>query len=107
MTDRELLELLLSKFESMETDIKDIKVELNLVSEQTAILTEFKEETVTKLDKIENKLDDIDVKNANRHLDFIRELRDMKHSISRVEINTAENWRDIAKIKAARKYKTK
>ncbi|WP_353096397.1 hypothetical protein [Tissierella praeacuta] len=93
MTDRELLELIAAQVGTLTKDVSEMKEEFKGVNE--------------RLDKIENKLDDIDVKNADRHLDFIRELKGMKHSVSRIEINTAENWRDIARLKAMRKYKTK
>lgn len=93
MTDRELLELIAAQVGTLTKDVSEIKEEFKSVNE--------------RLDKIGNKLDDIDVKNAHRHLDFVRELKDMKHSVNRIEINTAENWRDIARLKAMRKYKTK
>lgn len=114
MTDRELLELLVSKFESMETkigsidskigsmdskvdsleskvgsleaNIKDIKNELAAVKEQTTLLN--------------TKLDVIEAKNAERHVTINSNIISIKEDLSRVEINTAENWKEIAKLKA-------
>lgn len=132
MTDRELLELLVSKFDSMEnrlgtmesrfdsmetrfesrfdsmetkissveTDVKEIKKDLVSVKAQTDILTEFREETIKRFDILEYKLDDIEAKNAERHVTMNSSIVSIKEDLSRVEINTAENWRDIAKMKA-------
>lgn len=57
MTDKELL----NKFTSIETRLtsqrqmlKTLKESLKSVRKQTPILTEFRQETVTNLDKIEN-----------------------------------------------------
>ena len=53
-----------------------------------------------KVDNIGDKLDDLEAKNAERHLGIIKKMNEMKSTISRIEINTAENWRDIAKLKS-------
>lgn len=107
MTDREILELLVSKFESMETkivsiekDLSGIKKDLTGVKEQTAILTEFRDETNERFDRLENKLDEIEAKNAERHVAINLNVISIKRDLSRIEVNTAENWRDIARIKA-------
>lgn len=107
MTDRELLELLLDKVTSMETDIKDIKKDLRAVQEQTATLTEFREETYKGFDNLESKLDDIEANNADRHVYINRELKSIKAGLNKVEIITADNWGEIAKIKSTRIHKTK
>ncbi len=70
-------------------------------------LKEFREETSNNFTKLNHYTHDVDTKNADRHFDFVGELRDLKHSVNRIEINTAENWRDIARLKTMRKYKTK
>jgi DNA repair exonuclease SbcCD ATPase subunit len=61
----------------LEDGQKQILIKLEAVIEQTADLTEFKHEVK-------------------------QELADIKSNISRIEINTAENWRDIARLKSAR-----
>ena len=60
---------------TLEEGQKTIVKELKGVLEQTANLTEFKEEV-------------------------IQELESMKASIARVEIATANNWSDIARLKS-------
>ncbi|MDD3839467.1 MAG: hypothetical protein PHP06_02735 [Clostridia bacterium] len=49
---------------------------------------------------IEDQFRDLESRNANRHMDIIAQIKEMKSDISRIEINTAENWRDIAKLKS-------
>ncbi|AFS77339.1 hypothetical protein Curi_c02590 [Gottschalkia acidurici 9a] len=62
---------------SLEEGQEEIISKLNCVINQTADLTEFREEVK-------------------------EELKNIKSTISRIEINTADNWSDIAKLKAAR-----
>lgn len=59
MTDRELLELIASQVGTLTKDVSEIKEEFKDVNK--------------RLDRIENKLDDIETNNAHRHLDFVRE----------------------------------
>ena len=53
-----------------------------------------------KVDNIGDKLDSLEVKNAERHMKIIKKMNEMESTISRIEINTAENWRDIAILKS-------
>ena len=62
---------------SLEEGQEEIISKLNCVINQTADLTEFREEVK-------------------------EEFKNIKSTISRIEINTADNWSDIAKLKAAR-----
>ena len=62
---------------NLELGQKEIMEKLDAVIEQTADLTEFRHEVRD-------------------------ELADIKSNISRIEIATADNWSDIAKLKAVR-----
>lgn len=59
MTDRELLELIATQVGTLTKDVSKIKEEFKDVNK--------------RLDRIENKLDDIETNNAHRLLDFVRE----------------------------------
>lgn len=61
--------------EKLEKGQDEIKRDLKAVIEQTADLTEFRHETINILD-------------------------DMRSTISKIEIATADNWSDIAKLKS-------
>lgn len=52
-----------------------------------------------RFDRLENKLDDMEANNADRHLDFVEELNALRDSVGRAEEGTAENWKDIARLK--------
>lgn len=79
--DKQILETLSKLFDEklkpIQDDIKDIKLKLDSVVEQTANLTEFKTTTLSKLE-------------------------DIKDNLSNVEVITASNWKDIAKLKAVK-----
>ena len=62
------------RLDKIETDVKELKEKIDNVYNQTADLTEFKTEVNTKLDVLNN-------------------------NISNVEIVTANNWADIARLK--------
>ena len=62
---------------NLEARQKEILIKLDAVIEQTADLTEFRYEVKS-------------------------ELADIKNNISRIEIATADNWSDIARLKSVR-----
>ncbi|NLY45193.1 MAG: plasmid stabilization protein [Tissierella sp.] len=84
MTNEEFQKLVLKKLDkldnleegqkNLELEVKNISKKLDGVVEQTADLTEFRFEVKS-------------------------ELEDIKTSISRIEIATADNWSDIARLK--------
>jgi regulator of replication initiation timing len=61
-----------------------IENKLNSVVEQTADLTEFRTESISKLTDIGLNIENI------------------KDDLSNVEVITASNWKDIAKLKAVK-----
>ncbi len=54
-----------------------------------------------RFDTLENKLDEIEAKNATKHIELKNNILSIRNDLSRVEINTAENWKDIARIKSS------
>ena len=114
MTDRELLELIAAQVGSLTNTVDGLKGEVgSLTSKVDNIETEvkdFREETNKRFDKIdtrfdglENKLDDLEAINAGRHIIINQDILDLKQSVCRAETNTADNWKDIAKLKALKK----
>ena len=84
MTNEEFQKIVLEKLgqldekvDNLEQGQQEIKKDLKAVINQTADLTEFKEEINTKVDKVIDEL-------------------------STIEIVTSKNWNDIAKIKAVK-----
>lgn len=86
----------------LEKGQKEIIIKLDGVIEQTADLTEFRHETKENFIKIQDYIHELDTKNSDRHFDFTRQIEELKNSVNRIEINTAENWRDIARLKSVR-----
>ncbi len=52
MSNEDFQKLVLEKLSGIETDVKEIKNQLNAVYEQTANLTEFRTESNSKLDAL-------------------------------------------------------
>ena len=82
MTNEEFQKIVLEKLgqldekvDNLEQGQQEIKKDLKAVINQTADLTEFKEEINTKVDKVIDEL-------------------------STIEIVTSKNWNDIAKLKS-------
>ena len=65
------------RLDKIEIDVKELKEKIDNVYNQTADLTEFKTEVNTKLDVLND-------------------------NISNIEIVTANNWADIARLKKAK-----
>lgn len=93
MTDRELLELIAAQVGALSTNIEDIRKDVK--------------ELIEGQSRIEDKLDDIEANNADRHITIDGEIRRIKSSLSKIEIVTANNWSDIARLKAYRKSKVR
>ena len=91
---------LTSKVDNIEAELSEVRSEVK----------DFREETNKRFDKIdtrfdglENKLDDLEAINAGRHIIINQDILDLKQSVCRAETNTADNWKDIAKLKALKK----
>lgn len=84
----------------MYNEMQDIKADVNTIKLDISDLKEGQT-------SIKGKLDDIEINNANRHIDFTGDLRNIKNKLTKLEIVTADNWGDIARIKAVGRHKTK
>lgn len=60
-----------------------------------------------KLDNLDNKLDDNEASNASRHVLMVSNINEIKTSISNIQIITAQNWGDIARLKVGEKIDVK
>lgn len=63
---------------------KKLEVKLDAVVEQTADLIEFRNDITTKVDKV------------------ISDIEELRKDLTNVEVITASNWADIAKLKAVK-----
>mgnify|MGYP001370474558 FL=1 len=92
----------------LKKDIGSVRTELKEdIGSVRTDLNDFREETNTRFDKLEEKLDLIESNNADRHLTINGDLKKVKTDLSKIEIVTADNWGDIARLKAIRRKKVK
>ena len=85
--EKEILEILKSlqkDNQEIKSEVKDINKKLDGVIEQTADLLEFRSDMSEQMKKV------------NGNVEAIRK------DITNVEVITASNWQDIAKLKAVR-----
>ena len=94
--DKELMEsirkLLKEELEPIKTDIKGLKKGQSSLKEQVQDLKTGQEE-------IKTMLGELDPKNATRHLELKDSIDQLRKDLSTVEIVTASNYADIAKLK--------
>ena len=69
-------------------------------------INDFRKETIGRFDSLEEQVKEIktmvgelDPKNANRHLEIKDSIDQLRKDLSTVEIVTASNYADIAKLK--------
>jgi len=80
------------RFNNVENEVRNVKNDLN----------GFRQETNDRFDKLEEKLDLMEANNADRHIAIDSDLKKVKADLSRIEIATADNWSDIARLKAVK-----
>ena len=94
--DKELMEsirkLLKEELEPIKTEIKGLKKGQSSLKEQVQNLKTGQEE-------IKTMLGELDPKNATRHLELKDSIDQLRKDLSTVEIVTASNYADIAKLK--------
>ena len=102
----EMIEKIYSEMQELRTELKgemqELRTELNSFRKETGTRFDTLE---TKVDNISDKLDDVEASNADRHVTIGGEMRGIKTSLSRIEIVTADNWGDIARLKAKKRIK--
>ena len=75
------------------------------------VINDFRKETSIRFDSLEGDIKEIktmvgelDPKNANRHLELKESIDQLRKDLSTVEIVTASNYSDIARLKSVKWY---
>lgn len=71
----------------------------NLHSELNSKINKNHTEVMTKLNILENKFDDLEPKNATRHIDMINRIDSLSSGLTIVEAISGKNMADIANLK--------
>lgn len=93
MENDKLFKLMTKMYSEMQEGFKETNSKIDNITKDIAELKDGQ-------DRIENKLDDLEASNAHRHITINRDVKQIKSTLSKVEIVTADNWSDIAKLKA-------
>lgn len=83
----------------MNNEDKIIKI-LSKMENDMAGLKADMQELKDGQEKIIDHITQLDTKNADRHIDIVREINEMKDNFNDVEKITAKNWHEIAKLKS-------
>lgn len=106
-------EMLIEELDPIKNDIKELKEELEPIKNDIKELKKGQDRLEIGQSRLEVRLDrleigqeeiktlisELDPKNANRHLELKDSIDDLKRDLSTVEIVTASNYADIAKLK--------
>ena len=90
--DKELIESIRT---ILKEELEPIKLEIKGLKEGQIKLQNGQEE-------IKTMLGELDPKNANRHLELKDSIDQLRKDLSTVEIVTASNYSDIARLKSAK-----
>lgn len=88
------------RLDSLGGEVKDLKAGQDNMQNDIKDLKQGQERIEGKVDSIEKHLIELDSKNAERHLEFMSEIKDMRKDLAAVEIITSKNWNEIAHLKA-------
>lgn len=104
--DKETRELLESIQNQILTLSKDTNNRFDKLENRLGVIETGQSETNNRLEKLEAGQNEIkallvelDPKNANRHLELKSSIDELRNDLSTVEIVTASNYSDIAKLK--------
>ena len=94
--DKELMESIRGIFKE---ELEPIKSDIKGLQKGQDSLKEQVEDLKTGQEEIKEILGELDPKNANRHLELKDSIDQLRKDLSTVEIVTASNYADIAKLK--------
>lgn len=95
-------EMLKEELDPIRSDIKELKVDVLAIKEgQDSLKLQF-EELKKGQEEIKTMVGELDPKNAHRHLELQNSISELKKDLSTVEIVTASNYSDLAKLKSAK-----
>lgn len=119
--NEQLFELMTKMYVEMQNEFKSVNEKLDVLDTRVTFIEKNHGDKLTSLDEkldnlvnkttslevqldnLDNKLDDIEASNASRHVLMVGDINEIKDSLSKVEIVTADNWGDIARLKAREK----
>ena len=96
--DKELMESIRGIFKE---ELEPIKSDIKGLQKGQDSLKEQVEDLKTGQEEIKEILGELDPKNANRHLELKDSIDQLRKDLSTVEIVTASNYSDIARLKSA------
>ena len=83
-------------------ELEPIKTEIKGLKKGQSSLKEQVQDLKTGQEEIKTMLGELDPKNATRHLELKDSIDQLRKDLSTVEIVTASNYSDIAKLKSAK-----
>ena len=92
-------ELMKSMREILREELEPIKSEIKGLKEGQSSLKEQVQYFKTGQEEIKTMIGELDPKNANRHLEIKDSIDQLRKDLSTVEIVTASNYSDIARLK--------
>lgn len=123
MTNEEFQRLVLQELGDIKEDIGTLKEnvsklekgqqaiqeDVSILIEDVSILKEdvtmLKEDVSTLKDgqsKIRTLIEDLDPKNASRHIEIVTQIETLREDLNSIEVITSKNWNDIAKLKSVK-----
>jgi archaellum component FlaC len=96
-----------NKLNNLEKDVNDLKSDVSILKgdvndlkSDVSILKEDVNTLKVGQNEIKNLVTDIDPRNANRHIEITNMIDDLRRDLSTVEVVTANNYANIAKLKS-------
>lgn len=116
MTNEEFQKLILDEIKALRQEVGELKQEVGELKQGQIRLEHGQaklEQRQTKLDQGQIKLEqgqkeiklileELDPKNTSRHLELKESINELRKDLSTVEIVTASNYADIAKLKSVK-----
>mgnify|MGYP000957600617 FL=1 len=93
---------LTEKVVKLEEGQKDLTGKVVKLEEGQKDLTKQIGELKEGQNEIKNFMVEVEAKNANRHIEMMKEINGLREDLNTVELVTSKNWNDIAKLKSVK-----
>ena len=88
--------------QAIQKDVTVLKEDVSVLKADVSILKKDVDILKDGQVKIRTLIEDLDPKNANRHIEIVNQIETLRGDLNSIEVITSKNWNDIAILKSVK-----